>query len=234
MSIAATCIDSGGHNTQAVYSYCRRHRGLGVFAIKGQGGEGLPIIGNPMRRRSGKKTKRPTDVYMVGTDSARLTVLRRLRINEPGPGYCHFPEGRTLDYFRQLTVLKAVTKYTKGFPKLEWKKQEGVRAEAFDVRVYAFAALVLMSPMFDKLAFRLKNRIAEARNLPQRPKAESDERPLFRSEPSSRVSSPSNASDAEQAAPEKPAQDPPEEKADSGRKRRKAGRRRGGFVNSWK
>ena len=212
LTVAASCVDSGGHNTQAVYNYAKRHRGMGVFAIKGQGGEGLPIVGSPMRRRSGKKTKRPTDVYMVGTDPARLTVMRRLKINEPGPGYCHFPEGRTLDYFRQLSVLKAVTKYVKGFARIEWRKAEGHRAEAFDCRVYAFAGLMLASPMFDKLAFRMKKRIEELTAKPKKAEPDADHPLIDR---------------------QIPAQDQPSEKL-KGARERSARRRRGGFVNSWK
>jgi phage terminase large subunit GpA-like protein len=154
MVIETTCIDTGGSNTQAVYGYVKRHKGDRVYGIKGQGGPGLPIVGNPARRRAGKKTSRPIDVYIVGVDSAKSIVYKRLRITEPGSGYCHFPQGRSAEYFRGLTAEKAVTKFVKGFPRLEWHKTSGARNEPLDCRVYAFAALVLRAPQFDKLALR--------------------------------------------------------------------------------
>ena len=166
MVIETTCIDTGGSNTQSVYGYVKRHKGDRVYGIKGQGGPGLPIVGNPARRRSGKKTSRPIDVYIVGVDSAKSIVYKRLRIAEPGAGYCHFPQGRSAEYFRGLTAEKAVTKFLKGFPRIEWHKTSGARNEPLDCRVYAFAALILRAPQFDKLAYRLKTRAAELREKP--------------------------------------------------------------------
>lgn len=166
MVVEAACIDTGGSNTSSVYEYVKRHRGDRVFGVKGQGGEGIPIVGNPARKRSGKKTKRPIDLYMVGVDQAKSLIMRRLKIDSPGPGYCHFPAGRSIEYFRQLTAEKLITRYVKGFPRREWKKQDKARNEALDCRVYALAALILRAPQFDKIAYRLKTRAAELREKP--------------------------------------------------------------------
>lgn len=155
VAISATCIDTGGQNTQAVYGFVKRHKFSKIFGIKGRGGEGVPIVGSPQRKRTGK-VKRPIDLYPVGVDQAKDTIMKRLAIKEPGPGFCHFPFGRDADWFRQLTAEKRVTKYKKGFPKREWIKAEGRRNEALDCRVYAFAALVLHAPQMDKVAFRLR------------------------------------------------------------------------------
>lgn len=167
--IEAACIDSGGHNTQAVYQYAKRHRGARVFAVKGKGGPGVPIVGNPSRRRAGAKTKRPVDVYIVGVDQAKSVIMKRLKLTAPGPGYCHFPMGRATDYFKQLTAEKMLTKFVKGFPRREWVKASGQRNEALDCRVYAFAALVLRAPQFDKIAFRVQQRAQAARANPEPP-----------------------------------------------------------------
>lgn len=157
MIAEAICIDTGGtgENTQSIYSYCKRHKGDRVFAIKGRGGPGLPIVGPPNRKRSGK-TKRPVDLYIVGTNNAKAVVMKRFKIAEPGAGYCHFPTGRNDDYYRQLSAEKAITKFVKGFPVIEWIKPKERRNEALDCRVYAFAAFVLKSPLLDKIAFRMK------------------------------------------------------------------------------
>lgn len=165
MIVSALCIDTGGtgENTQSIYNYCKRHKGDRVFAIKGRGGPGLPIVGPPSRKRTGK-AKRPVDLYIVGTNNAKAVVMKRFKISEPGAGYCHFPTGREDDYYRQLTAEKAVTKFVKGFPVIEWKKESGRRNEALDCRVYAFAALILTAPQMDKLAFRMKSTIERRRS----------------------------------------------------------------------
>jgi phage terminase large subunit GpA-like protein len=62
-------------------------------------------------------------------------------MSQAGPSYCHFPVGRDLEYFEQLSAEKKYTRYVNGFPKQEWRKQEGVRNEALDCRVYSVAAL---------------------------------------------------------------------------------------------
>lgn len=169
LAVSMTCIDTGGSNTQAVYDFVKAHKGHRIFGIKGFSGENLPIVGAPNRKRSGRKQKK-IDLYPVGVDNAKAVVVKRLRIAEPGPGYCHFPEGRDIDYFRQLTAEKMVTKYVKGFPKREWHKQEGRRNEALDCRVYAFAAFVMSPPQMDKIAFRIKTEVAERGFKPEAPK----------------------------------------------------------------
>lgn len=154
VAVSGTFIDSGGANTQAVYGYVRNHKGQRIFAIKGQGGEGVPIVGNRQKRRSGK-TSRTIDFVIVGVDNAKTSIMRKLQIKEPGAGYCHFPKGREPEYFRQLTAEKLVTRFVKGFPRREWQKESGRRNEAIDCRVYAFAAFVMASPRMDKIAFKI-------------------------------------------------------------------------------
>ncbi len=155
VAISATCIDTGGHNTQAVYGFVKRHKFSKIFGVKGRGGAGIPIVSSPQRKRTGK-VKRPIDLFTVGVDQAKDTIVRRLAIKEAGPGFCHFPFGRDGEWFRQLTAEKRVTKYKKGFPRREWVKADGRRNEALDCRVYAFAAFVLAAPQLDKVALRLR------------------------------------------------------------------------------
>lgn len=193
MIAEAICLDSGGtgENTQSVYNYGKRHKGDRVFVIKGRGGPGLPIIGAPSRKKTGK-VARKVDLYIVGTNNAKAVVMKRFKIAEPGAGYCHFPTGREDEYYRQLTAEKAVTKFVKGFPVIEWKKDQNRRNEALDCRVYAFAALVLKSPQFDKLAYRMKLAMDRRRALkveiaktsePEPVQAENVKTPLAQTEP---------------------------------------------------
>lgn len=149
LHIAATCIDSGGHHTQQVYDYCKTRQHRRVFAIKGVGGAGRPIVSAPSKKQSGRQ-KRKVDLFTVGVDDAKGLIYSRLRICEEGPGYCHFPIERDEEYFAQLTAEKIVTKFVKGFPRKEWIKTRA-RNEALDMRVYALAALRILNPVWQSL-----------------------------------------------------------------------------------
>lgn len=143
--IRSTCVDSGGHHTRAVYNYAKTRAGHRVFAIKGVGGEGKPIVGRPSKNNVGK-----IPLYPVGTDTAKELHYARLKMDEPGPGYCHFPSARDDEYFKQLTAEKVVIKYHKGYAKRAWIKTR-TRNEALDVRVYAIAAFSILNVNMDSL-----------------------------------------------------------------------------------
>lgn len=136
--VRAVAIDSG-YMTQQVYRFVKDRRFRNVWAIKGIDGEGKPIMGRPSNRN---RLKVP--LYPVGVDTAKAVTYGRLRIDEPGPGFCHFPVRDPYDeeYFRQLTAEKVVLKQSpNGYHKRVWVRRHGRRAEALDTRVYATAAL---------------------------------------------------------------------------------------------
>ncbi len=137
--IQATCIDSGGHFTQTVYGFCKQNMRHRVFAIKGKGGEGVPIIGRPSRNNIGK-----IKLFPVGVDTTKSLIYRRLRILQPGPGYIHFPMGHDQEYFKQLTAEKIIITKHKGYPKKSFVKVRP-RNEALDVMVYSMAAFHLLN-----------------------------------------------------------------------------------------
>lgn len=145
LNIACTCIDSGGHHTQAVYEFCKTRAVRGVFAIKGMNTPNKPLVGRPSRNNRHKLR-----FYPLGVDTAKEVVFSRLRITEPGPGYYHFPTERDREYFLQLTGEKQVTRFTKGAARREWVKIRA-RNEALDCNVYALAGLKLLSPDFEQL-----------------------------------------------------------------------------------
>ena len=139
LSIAATCIDSGGHYTDYVINYCHARRLHGVFAIKGVGGVGKPIW--PATASKSNNTKKP--VYLIGVNDAKDTLMRRLHLEDSsGPGIWHFPMDRESDWFEQITNEVASKKLSKGRLIREWvPRKNGVRTEGLDCRVYAYAAL---------------------------------------------------------------------------------------------
>ena len=157
LSISATAIDSGGLNTQSVYNYCKKRRASRRFAIKGKGGEGIPIVSAPSKRKSGKKG-RAVELFSVGTDQSKTLIYKRLGLDGSGPGRCHFPDNYpnqyNEEYFKMLTAEKCITRYVKGFPKREWVKTRP-RNEALDVRVYSYNALLIVNPNLKRVQARI-------------------------------------------------------------------------------
>lgn len=142
LSIISMAIDAGYH-TQTVYNYCRK-RSPKVIAVKGQAVSGKPVIGRPSQQDitwQGVKIPNGVQLWPVGSDTAKATIYARLEQSKPGPGYYHFFMGTDEEYFQQLTAEKQITKYVKGYPKLEWVKV-GPRNEALDCEVYAYAAAI--------------------------------------------------------------------------------------------
>jgi phage terminase large subunit GpA-like protein len=155
LHIRACCIDSGGHHTASVYRFAADRHQRRVWAIKGRGGPGVPLW--PRRPSRANKVREKVPVYLVGVDGAKEAIYARLKLVEPGPGYCHFPAGRDPEYFAQLTAERQVTRYVKGRATREWRLAVGARNEALDCRVYATAALQGLVTMGLRL-----NREAEA------------------------------------------------------------------------
>lgn len=143
LTAKACAVDSGGHHTQMVYAYARRHAAENVIAIKGSSKSGCPILGKPTDieiNHHGQRLKRGVRLWPVGTDTAKALLYGRLRITNPGPGYVHFSKRLPSSYYEQLTAERLVTRYLKGRPKLEWVKPGGKRNEALDLGVYNMAA----------------------------------------------------------------------------------------------
>ncbi len=155
LPVLAACVDTGGTggNTQAAYEWLRGKTGRRIFGVKGVSGWGRPIVAAPTRKRSGQSARK-VDLFLVGVDEAKLTVMRRLSVQKPGPGFCHVPRDRGADWYSQLTAEKLMTRYVKGFPVREWH-QTRPRNEALDCRVYALAALKIANPSFKRAAERL-------------------------------------------------------------------------------
>lgn len=171
LHIASSCIDTGGHHTRSVYDYVKRSRGR-RFAIKGIGGEGKPAVGRPTRNNIGK-----VPLYPLGVDTLKEVHINRLAIEEPGPGYCHFPDNRDAEYFEQLTAERRVTKFQKGKAKRTWAKTRK-RNEAMDVRVYAIAAFAVMNTPINNIISRFNSGLDRERKKSDKPEKEVKRNPL--------------------------------------------------------
>lgn len=207
MKICAMAIDSGGHHTQQVYKYVRPRQVDHVWAIKG-GSEISPRI------LSGKAKTNVGQVvlWLIGTQVAKDLIYTRLRLDQVGPGFCHFPESRDKEYFDGLTAERVQIAYRKGFMVRTYVKTGA--NEPLDCRVYSYVALLLrakgggiawadIKAEMDAEAVEIK-RLAMERMEPEAEEAEVVEK----------VS--------------------PELVSDIQKREAAAPRRRGGFVKGWK
>lgn len=143
LRVMACAVDSGGHHTHEVYQFARRHRGVGVFAVKGASQSGRPVLGKPTPvdvNARGEKIKKGAQLWLIGTDTAKSLIYGRLKVADAGPGCMHFSRELPGEYYEQLTSERMVTRYVKGRPRLEWIKPSGRRNEVLDLEVYAIAA----------------------------------------------------------------------------------------------
>lgn len=215
LPISAAAMDTGGTAgmTQAAYEYARGKLGRRLFAIKGVGGWGRPIVSAPSRKRSGRGA-RPVDLFTVGVDEAKVVVQRRLGLRVPGPGYCHFPADRDPEYFAGMASERLQARIVKGFTVREWHKTRD-RNEPFDCRVYALAALKILNPNLKRAVDRLG------------PAAEVEE-PDEVAKPQRVIPHRQGAGNPPIEPEDRPAEDVPKR-----RSRPKPRRRGGGWVNNW-
>lgn len=155
-------IDSGDGNTSdAVYWFCRRHRGHGVMAGKGVETGEIFRVPKPVDPSRGTKAARyGLAIYQVGTEKAKDLIIGfgehggRLRLSEKnldgvvttgrGPGRMHWYREIREDYYPGVT--SEVKAPLKGRPrgKLYWQVKQSVRNEPLDCEVYALHASRVM------------------------------------------------------------------------------------------
>lgn len=150
---ACTFIDTGGLYTTDTYKFLKsmNWKQRNIFGIKGMGGMGLPLIYKVSSNNSEK-----IKIFILGVDSGKELIMSRLRIEEPSPGYCHFPKnvdrGYDESYFKGLVSEQRVVRSKRnGDTELVWVKKSGVRNEPLDTRNYATAAVELLRPNWDVL-----------------------------------------------------------------------------------
>lgn len=154
LRVACVAIDHGAHS-HMVETFVKPRQGRRVYTVKGRSTPGGPLVGNPSKKSILKGVK----LFPIGTDTAKETIMARLLIEEPGPGFCHFPDHYEDEYFRQLTSEERITKYSKGVKYYEWRKKSGrIRNEALDCRVYAYVARTILNPRFDVIRKKMAAR----------------------------------------------------------------------------
>jgi phage terminase large subunit GpA-like protein len=159
LGIFAKYIDSGKQTkVQAVYRFCKQYAGQNCRAVKG--------FGNPLGSIYTTAAEKRFSIirYNVNVDHFKNTTSDRLKNQEPGPRYIHFPkeeisyvkDGKTVvektrftaKYFAMLCSEKKVGRRTPtGGMVTEWvKHKSNTRNEAWDTMIYAFAGWETIRP----------------------------------------------------------------------------------------
>ena len=174
LTISLTFVDSGGHKTQSVYKHCRDRIGKRVFAIKGQGGDGIPYTKPPSKVKivvNGRAFGQAW-LYVLGVDAGKATIMSSIKVQEPGAKFCHFPTrldaGYDATYFNGLLSEKLVQKTERGRTRWVWERIPGVpHNEPLDCRNYAMAAFRVLDPDLDAVERRLKGLTPERAEQPK-------------------------------------------------------------------
>lgn len=179
LRISITCVDSGGHYTQEVYEACRARKNKRVFAIKGKGGDGIPLVTPPSKVPIRDNKKITCWLYTLGVDAGKASIMSALKVQEAGAKYCHFPLGDTYGYdsyyFNGLLSEKLELTQTKRGNVWAWVKIPGHnRNEALDCRNYALAGFKIIDP--DTLAVERRLKDLPVKNTPTKPKPQPQQR----------------------------------------------------------
>jgi phage terminase large subunit GpA-like protein len=148
MLIEAVGIDTGGHNTQAVYAYARAHHHAGVLALKGASRGKQQVLSKPSAQEvnwRGTKVRSGVQLRLVGTDTVKDLLMGRINIGNAGSGYVHLPNTyNTSDEYEQMTAERLLPHTINGQRQMRWTLPAGKRNEALDCWVYAYAAAVYL------------------------------------------------------------------------------------------
>lgn len=138
--ISCVAVDSGGHHTEQVYRFTKPRIGRRVFAVKGSSEQKKPILPARPTDRNNYRAK----LWTICVDTAKEVVYSRLKIQAPGPKYCHLPDWVDEEYLEQLTAEKLIRRWVKNRGTVrDWIKLRE-RNEALDLEVYALAALYIL------------------------------------------------------------------------------------------
>lgn len=152
MRIDAAFVDSG-YMAHHVYRYTARRRRRNIYATKGVN---TGTLCNKGTWQGDEKKGSRAILRTVNVDDAKTIIFNRLRIEQPGPGYCHFPDHYPPEYFEMLTNEQKVEKRNKrgqlvGY---EWVKKGP--NEPLDCRAYAIGAFEFLGLNLGKRKLRLE------------------------------------------------------------------------------
>lgn len=134
MKASGIGIDTGGHRTKVMYTYCKARANQKVFALKGSSVANAPVTNKTISNMVANELT----LFSIGTSLIKDDFYANLAITEQGNNFCHFPNNPVYNdkYFKMLTAEKRDEKgkYIK----------VRVRNEAIDCRVYGIAVLSIL------------------------------------------------------------------------------------------
>ena len=156
LKISCTFIDDGGHYTMSTRQHCARRTRMMMFDCKGlNSSSGVPYVDRPKQVKILVDSRHIGNCwqYQIGTAAGKQMIMDALRVQQPGPRYCHFPDGEERGYnsryFKGLLSEHLVYKKGRRNP-WAWEIIPGhERNEPLDCRNYAQAALKALSPDMD-------------------------------------------------------------------------------------
>lgn len=142
MKIYASGVDTGGHRTAEMYTYCQERHLRRVFGLKGSNQLNAPVVNKTVKQALRQKGFTP---YIVGTITLKDDFYQRLALVQEGPRYVHFPKLDKFDdeFFKMLTA--------------EQRDETGryvqirKRNEAIDCTIYALVTLSILGADVKKL-----------------------------------------------------------------------------------
>ena len=160
LNVSIKFVDEGGHFTQVVREQCQRRIGRHVYCIKGVSGPDKPYTAPPKKQKIviNQRIIGSCWQYQIGVDAGKQVIMDDLKVQTPGPHYCHFPRRDDYGgaYFNGLLSEHLVYKPTHKQP-WQWEKIPGhERNEPLDLRNYANAAFEAMPKDLDLIDRKLK------------------------------------------------------------------------------
>lgn len=163
-------IDDGGMATQEVRNWAR-HRTNTWVPMKGNGkGRNSDLVSKGTLvdiNHRGKVLKKGVKIYIVDYEQSVTLLRNRLRIDQPGPRYCHLGEAASDQFLAELFPWKRKPiRTTSGQPSYSWVLPRGAHDEGGDCTRMAYAALQIVArrynraTMWDQIARRVGTRSA--------------------------------------------------------------------------
>jgi phage terminase large subunit GpA-like protein len=152
LKVTLTCIDSGAY-TQHVYDAVKRFADYRIIPIKGAPGMAREEVDRDRRafnKRQARRRRAGKPAEILGVDNLKRTLYHALNAAPGQPGYCHFPLGRSEEYFLQLTGERLmVVNMRMRRPERRWVPVHSA-VEALDCRVYAYAAMLFANQPLER------------------------------------------------------------------------------------
>lgn len=160
LPVSLTFVDQAGHFSGEVRLACHDRIRKKVFAIMGSKDHNAPYTKPPKEQKIMIKEQYIGTCWMyeIGVDAGKQRIMDNLRVQTPGPNYCHFPrrDDYGSSYFAGLLSERLEYDASKKQPWV-WKKIPGhERNEALDCRNYAMAAFKALPKDLDAIDRQLK------------------------------------------------------------------------------